>query len=178
MKRSKTIALVTMGVSALALNACSEAQTEALVYTTLEECMADGDLSKEACEKAYKKAETQHAEVAPKYQNKAECEADFGTEACETSPYRTSNNTSVWMPLMMGYMMGRVLAPGGVHPQPLYRSKDDPKSFRTGDNKKVAAKTGKVQVPKSTTKAPSRKLYTTARGGFGASGRTYGPSSG
>ena len=167
-----------MGVSALALTACSEAQTEAMVYTTLEECLADGEQSKDACEAAYKKAETQHAAVAPKYKTQAECEADFGSKACETAPYRNTDNTSVWMPLMMGYMMGRLAAPGGVHPQPLYRSKDDPKSYRTADNKKVAAKTGKVSVPKSTTKAPSRKLYTTARGGFGASGRSYGPSGG
>lgn len=178
MKRSKTIALATMGVSALALTACSEAQTEALVYTTVEECLAAGDLTKSQCEAAYRTAESQHAEVAPKYANKADCETDFGAGACETAPYRTTNNSSVWMPLMMGYMMGRMMSPGAVHTQPLYRAKDDPKSFRTGDNRKVAARTGAVQVPKSTTRAPSRKLYTTARGGFGASGRSFGPAAG
>lgn len=178
MKRSKTIALVAMGASALALNACSEAQTEAMVFTTIEDCLADGEQSKESCEAAFGKAKEQHAQVAPKYKNKAECEEDFGSEACETAPYRNNNGTSVWMPLMMGYMMGRLAAPGAVHPQPLYRSKDDPKNFRTADNKKVAAKTGRVNVPKSSTKAPTRKLYTTARGGFGAKGRTYGPRGG
>ena len=80
------------------------------------------------------------------------------------------------MPLMVGYMLGRTMGAGAVHPQPLYRSKNDPKSFRTADNKKVGAKTGLLKVPKSTTTRPGRKLYTVSRGGFGAGGRSYGTS--
>ena len=174
MKRSKQIALVTMGVSALALTACSEAQTEAAVYATLEECQSDAVLSQEQCAAAFKQAKTEHAQVAPKYTSKADCEADFGEEKCETAPYRSSSGSSVFMPLMVGYMMGRTMGAGGVHPQPLYRSRDDAKNFRTADNKKVGAKTGLLKVPKSSTVRPSSKMFTVARGGFGASGRSYG----
>jgi len=74
--------------------------------------------------------------------------------------------------------MGRTLGAGGVHPQPLYRSRDDAKNFRTADNKKVGAKTGLLKVPKSSTVRPSSKMFTVARGGFGASGRSYGSRGG
>ena len=177
MKRSKTIALVAMGVSALALNACSEAQSEAAIYGSLKDCVAAGELPKVQCERAFGEAQKQHAEVAPKYKNKTDCEADMGAGKCETSPYRTSQGGSVWMPLMAGYMMGRMLGGGGVRSQPLYRSGDDKKNFRTADNKKVGARSGLVNVPKSSTRAPSRKMSISRRGGFGATGRGFGTRS-
>ncbi len=163
-----------MGASALALTACSEAQVDAGVYTSLDDCLSDVAMTKAQCEGAFKTARREHAEVAPKYQSKTDCEADFGSEKCEKAPYQTSSGSSVFMPLMVGYMLGRTMGAGGVHPQPLYRSKDDPKNFRTADHKKVGAKTGLTKVPKSSTARPGRKLFTVARGGFGAGGRSYG----
>ncbi|MDH3704245.1 MAG: DUF1190 domain-containing protein, partial [Alphaproteobacteria bacterium] len=116
---------------------------------------------------------------APKYNSKADCEADFGAERCETAPYRSSGGGSVFMPLMMGYMMGSMIAGrSSVVSQPLYRSADDSKNFRTGDNRKVGGATGVTKVARSATKRPTVKSRTTSRGGFGARGRAFGSARG
>jgi len=175
MKRSKSIGLVTMGVSVIALTACEEPQVDALVFDTLQQCLADQDLTREQCETNYEEARNRHVAVSPKYTSRDTCEADFGTEQCELAPQKTQNGGSVFMPLMMGYMMGSMLGNrAGVVSQPLYRSADDSKTYRTADNQKVATTTGRTQVARSATRAPSMKTSTVSRGGFGARARTMG----
>ena len=79
------------------------------------------------------------------------------------------------MPMMMGYMMGSMLGGRrGMMPQPLYRSMDDTKNFRTGDNQRVSSKTGLTKVSKGLTRMPSTKMRTIRRGGFGAAARSVG----
>ncbi len=174
MKRSKSIKLMTMGASALALTACGEADKEVGVFKTVQQCIDSGVYSKSLCEQAAAKAKADHPKVAPKYRSVADCEADFGAGKCENAPYRTSTGGSVWMPLLVGYMMGRGGGFGAT--QPLYRSKNDPGRFRTADNRPIPGKTGRVKVPAAATKPPTSKLFTVRRGGFGAGGRTYGAS--
>jgi uncharacterized protein YgiB involved in biofilm formation len=174
MKRSRYVALLAMGASALALSACGESETPAGVYTSVEQCMADKQFSEDDCKKAFQTAKEEHPKVAPKYASKSDCEADFGAGKCEESPYRTSSGTSTFMPLFVGYMLGRSLSPGtpGFAPQPLYRTPGD-STFRTGDNRAVTSKTGVQNVPHSTTTSQF-KSTTTTRGGFGKSGTVYG----
>ena len=76
------------------------------------------------------------------------------------------------MPLMAGYMMGSLM--GGGRSQPLYKSRDDRKTFRTADNQKVGTATGRTKVAKSATRSPSIKTRTVSRGGFGSSARSTG----
>jgi len=180
MKRSKSIGLVMMGVSAIALTACEEQQVDAMVYESVQQCFADGGLTREQCETEYTSAKTAHVQAAPKYTSVEACQADFGPENCEQAPQRSSSGGSIFMPLMMGYMMGSMLSGGrsGVAAQPLYRSADDKKSFRTADNKNVGAKTGRTQIAKSAAAAPSTKTRTTSRGGFGKSARSFGSAAG
>lgn len=178
LKRSKQIALLSMGVSALALTACGEADKDAAVYSSVQTCIQGGKFTKAQCEKSFWSAKSEHAKVSPKYKTVADCEADFGKGKCETSPYRSKSGGSVFMPLMAGYMFGRLLSGRrGVYTQPLYRSRDDARTYRTADNKKVTGKSGLVKVPASTTKRPTSKLFTMRRGGFGKSGRTFGKTS-
>ena len=175
MKRSKSIGLVTMGVSVIALTACEEPQVDALVFDNLQQCLADQDLTREQCETNYSEARNRHVATAPKYTSQQACEADFGSTQCEEAPQRTQSGGSVFMPLMMGYMMGSMLGGrSGVVSQPLYRSADDSKTYRTADNKKVGTTTGKTQVAKSATRAPTMKTSTVSRGGFGTRARTTG----
>jgi uncharacterized protein YgiB involved in biofilm formation len=176
MKRSKSIGLVTMGVSVIALTACEEPQVDALVFDSLEQCLADQDTSREICEANFQEARQRHVASSPKYTSQEACEADFGTEQCEQAPQRTQSGGSVFMPLMMGYMMGSMLggARSGVVSQPLYRSADDSRTYRTADNQKVGTTTGRTQVARSATGAPSVKRSTVSRGGFGARARTMG----
>jgi uncharacterized protein YgiB involved in biofilm formation len=177
MKRSRYVALLAMGASALALSACGESESPAGVYTSVDQCIADKQFTETECNNAFATAKEEHKKVAPKYANKADCEADFGAGKCEEAPYRTTTGGYTFMPLMVGYMLGRALggAPGFA-PQPLYRTPGD-STFRTGDNRTVTNKTGVQNVPNSTTKS-AFKSTTTTRGGFGRSGSVYGSSSG
>lgn len=178
MKRSRSVALVMMGSGALVLSACEEAQVDANIYESVEQCVDAPGASRAECEEQYKIAAEQHAAVAPKYTDKAACEADFGGEQCEVAPYQAEGGGSIFMPLMMGYMMGSMMGGrGGAFTQPLYRSADDSKNFRTADNKNVGAATGKTSVNKSAAARPTTKAYTVSRGGFGSRARSYGSAS-
>ena len=178
MKRSRSIALVMMGAGGLVLTACDEPQVDANVFRDVEQCIDQPGASRVACEEAYGTAAEQHAAVAPKYIDKADCEADFGAGQCETAPYRTQEGGSVFMPLMMGYMMGSMLGGrGGFGAQPLYRSADTPGTYRTADNKSVGTNTGATKVAQSATARPTAKTSTVSRGGFGARARSYGSAS-
>ena len=176
MKRWNSIFVVMMmGVSAIALSSCEEAKVDAAVYDSVKQCIKDPGVPREECEQSYKEARTQHAAVAPKYSSEVDCRADFGVGKCEQAPYQTSSGGSVFMPLMMGYMMGSFI--GGrrsMMSQPLYRSADSPKTFRTADNRNVGSTTGRTRVASSATRRPSFKSSTLSRGGFGASGRRFG----
>jgi uncharacterized protein YgiB involved in biofilm formation len=179
MKRSRSVALVMMGSGALVLGACEEPQVDASIYESVEQCIDAPGASRAQCEEQYKIAADQHAAVAPKYTDQAACEADFGAEQCEVAPYRSEGGGSIFMPLMMGYMMGSMLGGrGGAATQPLYRTADDSKNFRTADNRNVGASTGKTTVAKSAAARPTTKAYTVSRGGFGSGARSYGSASG
>ena len=168
MKRSRSLKLALMSASVLTLSACDNTEDVA-IFETLEQCVNQDGFSQEACEANMQAAQKEHIRAAPKYTSVADCEADFGAEQCEIAPQQTTSGGSVFMPLMMGYMMGSMIAgPSRGASQPVYRSKDNPGSFRTADNQKVGNKTGLTKAPASVTKPPSTKITTVRRGGFGA----------
>ncbi len=178
MKRSRSVALVMMGSGALVLSACEEQRVDANIFESVEQCIDAPGAIRSQCEAEYKVAAQQHAAVAPKYTDQAACEADFGAENCEVAPYQSEGGGSIFMPLMMGYMMGSMLGGrGGAFSQPLYRSADDAKNFRTADNRNVGANTGKTTVNRSAAGRPSTKAFTVSRGGFGNTARSYGSAS-
>jgi uncharacterized protein YgiB involved in biofilm formation len=176
MKRSRYVALLAMGASALALSACGETETPAGVYTSVDQCVSDKQFSEDECRKAFAQAKEEHKKVAPKYASKADCEADFGAGNCEEAPYRTQSGSYTYMPLLVGYMLGRTIGgQPGFAPQPLYRTPGD-STFRTGDNRPVTSKTGLQPVPSSTTSS-AFKSSTVSRGGFGRNASVYGSTS-
>jgi uncharacterized protein YgiB involved in biofilm formation len=171
---SVSVALL-MSTSLIALTACDEAKVDASIYENVDQCKRAPGTTPDQCEASFKEASSQHAAVAPKYAAEADCQADFGVGKCEAAPYRTSSGGSVFMPLMMGYMMGSML--GGrssMMSQPLYKSAQSPNNFRTAENRNVGAKTGQTQVARSTTNRPTFKNSTRSRGGFGSSARRFG----
>ncbi|MCZ4279938.1 DUF1190 domain-containing protein [Kiloniella laminariae] len=169
MKRSRSLKLAFMGASALALTACDQPQDIA-IFESVEQCSQQDGFDSDSCQRNMDLAREEHISVAPKYSAIEDCEADFGAASCEVAPVQTQSGGSVFMPLMMGYMMGNMLSGNSrVATQPLYRSKDDPSNFRTADNQKVAGKTGLSTVPGKVAKAPTVKTSTLSRGGFGAS---------
>lgn len=171
---SVSVTLMT-GVSLLALTACQEPKVDASVFESLAQCKESPRSNPEQCEASFKEARNQHAAVAPKYSSEADCQADFGAGKCEAAPYKTTSGGSVFMPLMMGYMMGSML--GGrssMMSQPLYRSAQNPGSFRTAENRNVGSKIGPTKVASSAASRPSFKSSTRSRGGFGSSARRFG----
>ncbi|MDV7338145.1 DUF1190 domain-containing protein [Terasakiella sp. A23] len=171
MKRSKSLKLALMGATLFSMTACDNPDEVAAIFEDVDECAKYEGQDLDQCRQGWEKAAEEHIRTAPKYTSIEDCQEDFGPEQCEQAPQQTSSGGSVFMPLMMGYMMGSMLSNGtrsNVATQPLYRSKDDPKSFRTGDNQKVSSKTGVQKVPSNVTKAPSTKTSTVRRGGFGS----------
>ncbi len=176
MKRWNSISIgLMMSVSMIALSACEEPKVDASVYKSVEQCKKDPVTSDDQCITSFKEARSQHAAVAPKYTSQADCQADFGANRCEKAPYQSSSGGSIFMPLMMGYMMGSFI--GGrrsMVSQPLYRSASSPNTFRTADNRSAGSSTGRTKVARSATSRPTFKTRTRSRGGFGSSGRRYG----
>jgi len=172
---SSLSAALLMSTSLVILSACDEAKVDASIYENVDQCKRDPSNTSDQCDSSFKEASSQHAAVAPKYAAKADCQADFGVGKCEEAPYKTSSGGSVFMPLMMGYMMGSMLGGrGSMMSQPLYKSAQSPNNFRTAENRNVGAKTGLTKVAQSSTNRPTFKNTTRSRGGFGTSGRRFG----
>ncbi|MDC0033666.1 DUF1190 domain-containing protein [Alphaproteobacteria bacterium] len=164
-----------MSASVIGLTACEEPKVDAAIFDSLQQCINEPGMLREDCENKYAEAKNQHTSVSPKYTSVQDCQADFGAGRCEKAPFQTSGGGSVFMPLMMGYMMGSMIGGRGyTSSQPLYRSAKDPKSYRTADNRKAGSTTGRTRVARSATSRPSVKSSTIKRGGFGSSGRRFG----
>lgn len=173
--RNSASVIALVAASAMFTTACEEPKVEAAIYETLQQCLKDINMVRSECEKNYNSARQQHATVAPKFASKQECETEFGAARCEQAPQRTSSGGSMFMPLMMGYMMGSMIGGRGFgNSQPLYRTRSNPGTFRTSDNKAAGRSTGRTQVAKSSMARPTSKASTRSRGGFGSSGRRFG----
>lgn len=191
MKRSKKAALVLMAPAASLLVVGCSTKDPALVYGSLEECISSGINSEEQCRVDYGKAAQLHPAVAPKYVNRAECEADFGADKCEEAP-NTSENSShssgFFMPMMMGFLAGQMLngtkgaamqssglAPENRHvPQPLYKSRNE-NDFRTANNRSVGPSSyyhGAKNLSPSSLSPQAGKVV--RRGGFGQTSNAFG----
>jgi uncharacterized protein YgiB involved in biofilm formation len=195
MRKSKYVSVLLASAATMALTACDQGNvntgsgTDEILYGDTMTCAQDFDA--DACKAAYDAAKTAHAQTAPKFATKEECEA-AGFTACEEAPKPaegTANTTQqansgggMFMPLMMGYMMGRMMSPpmGGMglpnqtpntNPankpgwngasRPVYANRDG-YLFAGGSN------VGRV-APGTTSLAGNRVAMRTAdRGGFGS----------
>ena len=172
-KRSRKAALIFMVPAAtLVLQGCgAEKAVEAQVFNTPDECAAFYNPPAQ-CQAAFAEAQALHPQVAPKYANKQECEADFGPGQCETAPQQHAQG-SFFMPMMMGFLAGQMLNRGGqaapqksVPTQPLYKSRDDQSTYRTAGNQPVARQSGVTSVLPSQMQPKAGTVV--RRGGFGA----------
>ena len=186
MKRSRSIRLVLLGsAGAFMLSGCDDpvdVATKGQLFTDAQACESSYD--QKECLEAYKRAETAHVDTAPKFANRAECEAEFGVENCTPAPRQTAaegdpaqanaGGGSWFMPAMMGFMMGRMMG-GGYAAAPIYR--DTQNNAYTGRDRTVgrldsarmpppARAAGSVGVPKF----EMARQQNVSRGGFGRSG--------
>ncbi|MCP4342734.1 MAG: DUF1190 domain-containing protein [Desulfobulbaceae bacterium] len=186
MKRSKNIDLnlmrkgsrkrafcgsLAIGLAATALASCSS-QEEVQVASSPEECASTTELTLVECEAAYQRAQAEAERTGPKYTSSSQCETEFGRGQC-----MQSNTGGFFMPMMTGFMIGRMMSGGssygGAAYNPVYRYSNPYSSqnnrIMTADGT-VIGKAGQrsYRVNKSTMKPKPSVTRTVSRGGFGA----------
>jgi uncharacterized protein YgiB involved in biofilm formation len=157
MLRSRSARLLLMGATPLALSACGEPQQEAMLYPNVAACISAGEQTRQQCESAHATALAESERNAPRYQNHADCVADFGADQCR------STSGGFFMPFMSGFLIARALD-GSSRLQPLYRPRSG--EYATSGGYTVGRQPGRVIVDDAATK-PQRAI-TQSRSGFGS----------
>ncbi|MDX7990516.1 DUF1190 family protein [Xenorhabdus sp. psl] len=184
--RSYRLAPVALAVSAVfMLSACEQNDETVSLYTNADECSQANPSQSEQCTTAYNNALKEAEKTAPKYASREECVAEFGEQQCTQAPAQAgvgepqaqqNSSGSFWMPLMAGYMMGRLMGGSSAPSQPLFTSK----SAGSPANGKFVDATGKgygpataggrsMTVPKTAMAPKPATTSTITRGGFGES---------
>lgn len=175
--RSSGITPVAFAVSAVfMLSACEKSDQKVALYQNADECSKANPSASAQCAAAFKQAKAEAAKTAPKYANREDCVAEFGGSQCTQGgmSVESQHGGSMWMPLMAGFMMGRMMN-GSYAQQPLFtsRSANSPANgkFVDASGKSYGpATTGRsINVPKSAMAPKPATSSTVTRGGFGES---------
>jgi uncharacterized protein YgiB involved in biofilm formation len=143
LKRSEYVALGAAGLLAFAMLSPSNVQPlppedqaldkgdgfQTLAFANLEECKATQVVTASTCELEFKRAEQIKVADAPKFENLASCEQEYGAAACRSS---TWNGASVFVPVMAGFLVARSLSGSQTEGQPLYPPRTGPASCPPG----------------------------------------------
>jgi uncharacterized protein YgiB involved in biofilm formation len=201
-KRSRQLTLTTlMATAGVHLTACGPSTpepltwerpatvaeggepVEAVTYSDPFACKAKDEVPDAECDNAWRTAQADHEANAPRYGDKAACEAEYGEGRCET---RSGGGGSFFMPFLAGMVLGR-MGGGGYRGTGLYR--DRLGRFDTPYGRGAVARnptTGRLQVARNAVdpspaarQAPSRfDNRAVSRGGFrntrSYTGRGYG----
>lgn len=178
---------VALAVTAVFMLAGCEKTDETIsLYQNADDCSSANPGKSEQCTTAYNNAQKEAVKTAPKYATREDCVAEFGEGQCQQTPAQagvgTTNNAeaqqsgSFWMPLMAGYMMGRMMGGGaGFAQQPLFTSRA-PGSPANGKFVDASGKSFGNATPGRTMTVPKTALApkpattsTVTRGGFGES---------
>lgn len=177
MKRSCSIQLALMGsVPLLFAAGCDRIpdQEPALLYQDLQQCIDDGQVSADVCQKGYEQALAAQ-QNGPRYGSLADCEAVYGWGGCHTY----NNGSGSWfIPAATGFLIARALDAhqyahyyggyggyyssgyGGWTAQPLYQTRGDRGTWRTLSGQRFG---WGVRGPA----AYNSVAQTLSRGGFG-----------
>lgn len=179
-KGSRKARALILGAAAFALAGCREETIESRAFPSLAACEAsvteDGSWwTVEDCKKSFAEAEAAHLETAPRYTEESLCEEEHGGE-CVIE--QRSDGSSVFLPLVAGYLIGNMLGGGSrsVASQPLYKTKAG--GFATasggtvlnGNSGSAKLSQNSFTPAKSTASAaPMTRATVKSTGGFGAS---------
>lgn len=183
-KRSRHVALVLAGSAVLALAACEDDRVDAQSFPDLESCVAAARensmwFTEQDCQTNFAAAQQEYLETAPRYESKELCEQEHGAGNCDGDPTQTAQNQGggfSFMPLLVGYMMGSMMARGGgIFSQPMVQKADGRYATPKGDQS-FASNRGSGKVPAQTFtrgpttmgQAPLSRAAVAQRGGFGA----------
>ncbi|MGY5955369.1 DUF1190 domain-containing protein [Kosakonia sp. BK9b] len=178
---------VALAVTAVFMLAgCEKSDETVSLYQNADDCSAANPGKSAECTTAYNNAMKEAQRTAPKYATREDCVAEFGEGQCQQTPVQAGtapenqaqaqSSGSFWMPLMAGYMMGRLMGGGaGFAQQPLFSSRN-PASPAYGQYTDAsgkgygAAQPGRTMTVPKTAMAPKPATTTTVtRGGFGES---------
>ncbi|MGL4858211.1 MAG: DUF1190 family protein [Enterobacteriaceae bacterium] len=170
----------------LLLTGCEQADQSVTLYQNADDCSAVNPSLAQQCQQSYQAALQEAAKTAPKYASRADCVAEFGenecTEVAQNSAPQTQTESGqqqvqqqsggTWMPLLAGYMMGRMMS-GGYSQQPLFTSKSagspmNGKLVDASGRSYGAASYGRTMTVDKSAMAPKPATTSTVtRGGFG-----------
>jgi len=177
---------VALAVTAVFILAgCEKTDETVSLYQNADDCSTANPGKSEQCTTAYNNAKKEAEKTAPKYASREDCVAEFGEGQCQQAPTQAGVGTtnaesqqsgSFWMPLMAGYMMGRLMGGGaGFAQQPLFTSRS-PNSPARGQFVDASGKSFGAATPGRTMNVPKTALApkpattsTVTRGGFGES---------
>lgn len=169
MKRSRYVALFSMGASALVLAACEDPNGVVPVkaYESVAACVADG-FAQGQCSASFVAAENAYEAAYPKYESKADCEVNAGPGKCEED--HPSSRDANWRPSMLGFLMGAAIG-SRMQPQPVVANAASPSGRATPTGVPLAGQGANVNIPRRATALPSaaqvERAHTQSRGGFG-----------
>lgn len=196
-KRSRHVALLLAGSAALGLAACEDDRVDAQSFPDLQSCVAAAQenslwFTEDDCRTTFAAAQQEYLETAPRYESKELCEQEHGVGNCGDDPAQAAQGTGgggfSFMPLLVGYMMGSMMARGGgIFSQPMVNTADGRYSTAKGDQSFASNRgTGKVAAqtftrgPTTMGQPPLSQAAVQQRGGFGRSatarggGRSFG----
>ncbi|RNM06576.1 DUF1190 family protein [Dickeya undicola] len=187
------IAPIALAVGAVfILSGCEKTDETVSLYQNADDCSRANPSMKDQCTATYNSALKEAERTAPKYATREECVAAFGESQCTqsstTSTTSAANTTasaapqqsgSFWMPLMAGFMMGKLMGGSSFAQQPVFspRTPNSPAngSYVDASGKSYGTATGRsITVPKDAmapkpTSSVAPSSITTTRGGFGDS---------
>lgn len=163
------------------LAGCEQADETVSMYQNSDDCSQANPGKSEHCTTAYHHAQQEAAKTAPKFASREDCVAEFGENQCQQTPAQANvaaspsqSSTSFWMPMMAGYMMGRMMGGGSSFiSQPLFTS-NNPASPANGKYVDASGRSYGTATPGRRMSVPQKALapkpattQTTVRGGFG-----------
>ena len=172
---------VALAVTAVFMLAgCEKSDETVSLYQNADDCSAANPGKAAECTTAYTNAVKEAERTAPKYATREDCVAEFGEAQCTQAPAQagmaaeSQSSGSFWMPLMAGYMMGRLMGGSGFAQQPLFTSKNaaSPANGKfvdaSGKSYGPATAGGRTMTVPKTAMAPKPAVTNTVtRGGFG-----------
>jgi len=176
MKKSGSIRLVLLGGASVVLAACDDGglpSKDAHFYPSVNECTAD--LGAKACEDAKAAADKAHVAEAPRFDEKQQCEQEFGSGNCESR--QEAGGGSFFMPMMMGYMVGSMMRGGGFS-QPVYRGPGNTAVMPSGGRMLDVGRFDGANAGARPGFRPAAQIAPVSRGGFGSTAMDYRSTSG
>ena len=176
------VALAIAAVFTLA--GCEQSDETVSMYQNADDFSKANPGQSAQCNTAYNNALKEAERTAPKYASREDCVAEFGENQCQQTPAQAGVGTtqnaeaqqsgSFWMPLMAGYMMGRLMGGGaGFAQQPLFSPRTPNSSANgqfvdaSGKNYGAATSGRTMNVPKTALAPKPATTSTITRGGFG-----------